>query len=596
MKKHALICCLSLSALNIAMAKSEKIPSNLSEAKYQALYSQDNYDLAKFQAGEGNPDSLYSKDSELVLSELREKRDSAYFELRSYPDLPKLKELMKTPACERFQEITHNGKDDKDIAIKMDQLQVYKSGFLVDEYYRPNVYTRESYHVMMSSSKAVSATILDAAIVRKLEFAPGKVISYDTKLSEIYPFPKDLHHKWSVKNKIPLRKDDEKLYNEITIDNLVSMTSGIAWDESYDHPLGDFMDSLYGDGIRDIVSSSLSAPMEVQPGERFNYSGGNANIIQGIIRIIGERNFQTNDPNEAASKILFERLGIKGFFELDGKGSAIGSTYLYLRPVEMAKLGHLYLNGGFWDGKRLLSDRLIEGMREVNIGINGRELSQEYLEYIEAEGAPSNSITWLNRPLIDNKGVVRYDMEFPNSPPDMFFLAGHNGQVIFMLPSQDMVIVMTGQNRGYWDKVNRLVSTAVACFGKNKDSKIGLAPHAQDNRNYATITPAKGEASKGGLSGVIGPAVQLMKTAIPTATIAKELCSCLSVQLKSQDFKKDYKKARDNCAPDVPKAFVKYVDIDLWKEDGVQYVSARRLIGQFKRTAKVSKYGCQLVR
>lgn len=520
--------------------------------------------------------------------------------LSNYPDKQELKSLMASQSCQNYLKITHNGQDEN--PFNTDQLQVYKNGFLVDEFYKQGVYSKDHYHVMMSASKPVTATVLDAAIKAQLKHQ-GSVISYDTKLVEFYSLEfrqkliQQVNEKLSKKNKtlIKLKSNDAELYAQITLRDLTKMQAGFKWDESYSNPLGDFMTALYLSGTKDIVAASLAVPMELAPGKRFNYSGGNANIIQGIISQLGKENFGISDPNQVAHKLVFSKLGIKeGFFEKDQKGSAIGSTYLHLKPEGMALLGHLYLNNGYWTSDKgtkvqLLTTEFVQNLKSVNTAVEHGSIDEKYLEYIKEEGVPSNSITWLNKDVVDDKNVVRYAQEFPSSPSDLYFLAGHNGQMILLLPSQKMVIVITGSNRSYWDKVDKIVHSATTCF-----SDLALAPDVIPNKLPAPAGAPKKSVIKKAKDSMIEisknlpPALQLLISPIATGAAAKELCSCMTADILTRDLKK----AIENCPGDLPKGIQKSYSIKVDFEK--KQVKVKSMTHYFQRQAQMTEYGCVL--
>lgn len=520
-------------------------------------------------------------------------------DLRTYPGYgepgSELSERMNSPACQRYLTVTHNGADNN--PFQTDQIQVYKNGFLVDEYYKPGVYSADTFHVMMSASKPVTATILDAAIQMGLRHN-GNKISYDTKLADFYSYNERQRMIAEKKPAKPLKLPDQdrQWYEQITLRDLVRMQSGFKWNESYDNPLGDFMSALYVDGIEDIVRASLVVPMEREPGTKFNYSGGNANIIQGIIRLLGRENFDIDDANQIAKILLFSRLGIMdAFFERDMKDSAIGSTYLYLKPEGMARLGHLYLNKGFWRDSggatvRILSEEFIAGLSTVNSAVDRAEIDETYLEYIKEEGVPSNSITWLNKDVVDKSDVVRYSQEFPNAPDDMFALAGHNGQIIYVLPSQKIVIAITGNNRGYWNKMNKIAATTASCF-----SGLSLAPDLRphtlplpDENEDQRSFPKKSKDTIVSAFKTAPPAVKLLVSAIASGVVAKELCSCMRVVLKTDDVKR----AIEHCPGDVPQLLQRNYTVKYREGQGVD---VRSLLNLYRREALFAdEYGCRL--
>lgn len=524
----------------------------------------------------------------------------------NYPGSDELNERMNTPACQRYVQVTHNA--DPQNPFNTDQLLVYKNGYLVDQYSnkdsdQDSIYTLDSHHVMMSASKPVTATILDATIQAAWTHN-GKQVTYNTKLSEFYPY--EFRQALLNLRRLQVPDNDREWYEQITLRHLVRMQAGFKWDESYSNPLGDFMSALYLDGIQDIVAASLAVPMERPPGTRFNYSGGNANIMQGIIRTLGQENEGLADANQIAKRILFDRIGIKSaFFEQDQTGSSIGSTYLWLKPQDMARLGHLYLNGGLWRNKkgyefRILTRDFINGMSTVNTAVDRAVIDEEYLKYIQEEGVPSNSITWLNQDVINNEETVVYAREFPDAPADMFTLAGHNGQLIVVVPSQALVIAITGHNRGYWNKINKIVATTASCF-----TNLAYAPDAIPHTTYPDASADETsflKKSKDTLTDLFNnasPATQLLLSPIATGVVAKELCSCMKIVVGTTEPTKDQKRrAIEHCPGDVPQLLQRNYHITFTKAAADQPASVvvDSLTGAFRRQAIVDDhYGCRLV-
>jgi len=128
----------------------------------------------------------------------------------------------------------------------------------------------------------------------------------------------------------------------ITIEHLLTMTSGIDWPQYGPNNISDLMGKS-GDWVKFI----LDRPMAAEPGSRFNYSNGDSHLLSAIIhRATGETAL------DFGWKYLFQPLGISDIrWDYDPRGITIGSATIYLTPRDMAKLGSLYLNDGKWEGK-----------------------------------------------------------------------------------------------------------------------------------------------------------------------------------------------------------------------------------------------------
>ena len=204
-------------------------------------------------------------------------------------------------------------------------------------------------------------------------------------------------------------------------------------------------------------------------GTYWNYSGGNMLLIMGFLKELYQVSGKT-----LVDHLLFSPLNIrKGFYEADQQDTPVGSSYLHLTPFEMIRIGLLYINNGIWNGERILSEDWIAQAQVPSEGLaHTKQLTPEelvkYKKYVKDEGLHSNRSFWLNQDYPD----LDFVHEFPNSPKDMYFAAGHYGQLLIIIPSQKMVIARTGHDKFYWDKIDRLTSKAIACFSQTPEQVI----------------------------------------------------------------------------------------------------------------------------
>lgn len=112
----------------------------------------------------------------------------------------------------------------------------------------------------------------------------------------------------------------------------------------------------------DWVRRFLSAAPKSEPGTEFSYNSLNTYMLSAIIcRKTGK------SLSEFLQERLFTPLGISGYhWEVCPKGIEKGGWGLYIRPEDLAKLGQLVLNGGMWQGQRLLSQEYIDAATSVH--------------------------------------------------------------------------------------------------------------------------------------------------------------------------------------------------------------------------------------
>ncbi len=218
----------------------------------------------------------------------------------------------------------------------------------------------------------------------------------------------------------------------ITLNNLMQMQSGLQWNEDY----GNRSDvNLMLHRERDMGLYAQSKPLEYEPGTHWYYSSGSTNIVMRCLR--GKFASDAEFLGYMRER-LFAPLGIRNaVFEVDMSGIPVGSSYLYVTPRDFARFGQMYLDGGVFAGKRILP----EG----------------WTEYTATPASASEggygSFFWLNR----NKSL-------PDAPADTYSCQGHDGQEIYIIPSEDMVVVELGYSPrpNHTVDFNRLLKDVIA--------------------------------------------------------------------------------------------------------------------------------------
>jgi len=207
----------------------------------------------------------------------------------------------------------------------------------------------------------------------------------------------------------------------ITLSDLMQMQSGLEWNENY----GTRSDvNLMLHREEDMGLFALSKPLMAKPGTHWYYSSGSTNIIMRYLRgrFASEEEFL-----QYIHERLFDPLGIDNpCFEPDMSGTPVGSSYLYATARDFARLGHMYLHDGCVGEERLLPEH--------------------WVEYTTTPASDSKggygACFWLNR-----------GKTYPSAPEDMYSCQGHDGQMIFIIPSKELVVVVLG----YSPKPDRVI-------------------------------------------------------------------------------------------------------------------------------------------
>ena len=204
----------------------------------------------------------------------------------------------------------------------------------------------------------------------------------------------------------------------ITLDHMLTMTSGIDWQEEYS-TVADATEMLYM--TEDIVKAANDNSLKYKPGSHWYYSSGTSNMVSGLLRA----EFDTVDEYlDYPYTAMFDKLGMSNsFIEIDESGNFIGSSYGYASTKDWARFGLLYAHDGVWNEERLLPEGWVEYTTTEVPSSNGRY----------------GAHFWLNK-----RGVA-----FADAPFDTYSANGYNGQKTIIIPSKELVIVRLGLNSDF---------------------------------------------------------------------------------------------------------------------------------------------------
>ncbi len=227
----------------------------------------------------------------------------------------------------------------------------------------------------------------------------------------------------SLHSPVPMQewrgRDDPR--REITLDNLLRMSSGLRFDEGMSNPRADVMRMLLdvGDAAQVATNKDLTDP----PGSTWRYSSGTTNIISRAMRnALRDDSVYWNFPRLA----LFDRLGMaSAILETDAAGTFIGSSYMYATARDWARFGILYLHDGVWDRERILPDGWVKYTTTPAPADPRRGYGAHF---------------WLEVP-------EAYRGTDGRLPVGTFHAAGHEGQFVTIVPSREAVIVRLGHTR-----------------------------------------------------------------------------------------------------------------------------------------------------
>ncbi len=274
-------------------------------------------------------------------------------------------------------------------------------------------YKNTNLHTLQSVSKSFTAAAIGIAIKN------GIIPNIHTKLSNYLSDP----------------NIDDNLKDAITIKDILTMTTGIKWDE-VSMPYTDTSSSCVKmEASENWVQYVLNQPMIFKPGEKWEYSSGATMLLSHIIT---EATGQ--DLAKYLEKNLFNILGIKDYFwKHTPTGLTDAEGGLYLTPKDLAKFGYLYLNNGKWEGTQVLPHNWVSLNTDNPIDTPWPALKYGY--------------QWWLMPYGDGKITL--------------LASGLGGQRLLVIPEYNIVAVFTGWNiydkeaLDSWWTMNRLINAVI---------------------------------------------------------------------------------------------------------------------------------------
>jgi CubicO group peptidase (beta-lactamase class C family) len=216
-------------------------------------------------------------------------------------------------------------------------------------------------------------------------------------------------------------------FEKIKINNLLNMTSGIDFKESYYNPLGEAASFYYGRNLEKEVSK---LKLKRIPSEEFHYSSGDSQILGLVLKA----SLKEKSISEYLQEKIWQPLGMEydATWSLDRK-NGVEKTFCCLnaRASDFAKIGRLYLNKGNWNGKQIVSE------------------------------------DWITKSTVldtSNGNIKNYQNQWWINPKEETFSAkGINGQYIYVNSNKKIIIVRLGKRYGKvnWEALFKIIADKV---------------------------------------------------------------------------------------------------------------------------------------
>jgi CubicO group peptidase (beta-lactamase class C family) len=215
----------------------------------------------------------------------------------------------------------------------------------------------------------------------------------------------------------------------VTIEQLLTMSSGLDWSEWTNGPLTSDETRLLWKA--EPVRFLFDRPFAAAPGTRFEYNGGaTAALAELIVRATGRRLL------DVARDELFAPLGIARLeWTTDLRDRPLAYAGLRLRPRDMAKLGRLLLEGGRWRGRQIVPEAWVADSLRAHVEVG---------EFSVGPGTSGYGYHWWTGATPRHGRPVAWSAG-----------AGLGGQRILVVPELDLCVVFTAGEYG-WHEVARI--------------------------------------------------------------------------------------------------------------------------------------------
>ncbi len=209
-----------------------------------------------------------------------------------------------------------------------------------------------------------------------------------------------------------------ELGEHLTIKNLLTMSSGINFDEHYLNPFAFPARANYGDNLELLLSKYEVTEM---PGETFKYQSGNTQILGLLVKGVMRESLAS-----LASQHVWKKIGAENdaLWSLDSEGG-LEKAFCCINATarDFARIGKLYADYGKWNGKQIVDSAYVAASIRPAGMVDSEGKACDYYGYQ----------WWLG----EHQGH------------EFFFMRGIKGQYVVVIPDEDLIMVRLGRKRDF---------------------------------------------------------------------------------------------------------------------------------------------------
>ena len=339
--------------------------------------------------------------------------------------------------------------------VDIHHIMVLRHGKVISEYHALP-YQADDLHTLYSASKTVTALAVGLAIDDGLLTVNDKVSKY-------------------LRDKMPATLTPA--LDSLTIRHMLMMAAGREQDQSIPEGDDEWLTTWFKGNFSEV-------------GQHFVYDSMCTHALAVIVtRVTGKPMLQY------VRERIFEPLHIvQADWELAPDSVETAGWGLRLHAESEAKLGQLMLQGGVWNGQRLLSEQWIHDMTQMHLGTDvvpqkPKPLWKRFMRFLRRTWHTVRS--WFTGYNIDDyfRGYGYQTKAIMQPHANSFFAAGYGGQLIDVVPDLDLVVVINGRAANYGNELNAIYEYLVVPLVRGKHEPAVAGGFSYD------LVPPQGEAT-----------------------------------------------------------------------------------------------------
>lgn len=311
---------------------------------------------------------------------------------------------------------------------------VIKNDSIVYERFLDN-YTKNTLHSSFSVSKSFVSALIGIAIDE------GKIKNVNEPITNYLHFLKD------------------ERFNNITIEHLLDMRSGIQFSEKYFTPFSEVARYYY---TKNLMRELKKLKINTEPEKEFDYQSINTLLLCLILEEATQQK-----ANIYLQEKIWKMIGMENdaTWSIDSKKNQTikAFSHLQLSPYDYARFGRLYLNKGNWNGKQIISKKWVEQSTTFDTLKNELLYSYQWWHNRKYEIITDSTLLPKAYMTYNSKDKEGKEFEVLIKDSEDFYAEGVLGQFIYIHPEKNIIIVRLGKKYGTntWHRIFKQIANNI---------------------------------------------------------------------------------------------------------------------------------------